>query len=119
MCSWKAWNAVVVNEEKGLWNQVWGNAGIDLPGTPKVGKWYRLKIVSTGNIISFYVDGELLFERKDDLHPSGGVSLWAYNAIVEFDNVVITGDEIPDMGPSGYVVQPQGGLTASWGVIKK
>ena len=114
MCSWIAWNYAVVN---GAWGEVWGK--IDLPGKPEVGKWYRLEIAAIGNTISFYVDGELLFERKDDSHPSGGVSLWAYDAIVEFDNVVITGDDIPDTGPSGQAVQPEAKLVTSWGAIKR
>ena len=45
--------------------------------------------------------------------------MYAYNAIVEFDNVVITGDEIPDGGPSGYAVEPAVKLATSWGTIKR
>jgi hypothetical protein len=116
MRSWKVWNEKVANR---AWLHVWGAEGIDLPGKPEVGKWYRLEIKAIGSKISFYVNGELLFERKDDRHLSGGVSLWAFDAIAEFDNVVITGDDIPDVGPSGYAVQPKGKLPTSWGAVKK
>ena len=119
MCSWKAWNDALAN---GAMVHFWGNAGIDLPGTPEVGRWYRLEIKVTGNKVSFYVDDELLLERRDDSNPSGGVSLWAYDAIVELDNAVITGDDIPNVGPSGYpnkyLVQPKSKLTSTWGRVK-
>jgi hypothetical protein len=112
MCSWKVWNDTLVN---GALLHLWGGAGIDLPGKPEVGKWYRIEIETKGNNISFYIDDEKIFEREDDSHPSGGVSLWAYDAIVELDNAVITGDDIPD----NLSIQPQSKVTTSWGQLKK
>ena len=58
--------------------------------------WYRLRIDVEGNNISYYIDDALQHQITDNLHLSGGVSLYAYHAIVEFDNVVITGPDIPD-----------------------
>jgi len=87
-------------------------------GPPQIDEWYRLRIDQKGNKISFYIDDELKNQSNDDLHPSGGVGLYAYNAIVEFDNVVITGDDIPDTGPSGYAVKPKAKLTATWASMK-
>ncbi|MDQ1318297.1 MAG: hypothetical protein QG588_1957 [Candidatus Poribacteria bacterium] len=90
-----------------------------LAGVPRIGEWYRLRIDQEGNKISFYINDELKNQSNDSLHPSGGVCLCAYNAIVEFDNVVITGDDIPDVDPSGYAVKPKAKLTATWGRIKE
>jgi len=89
-----------------------------LPGGPQLGEWHRIRIDVVGNEISFYIDDKLQHQRNDNLHTSGGVFLYAYNAIVEFDNVVITGDDIPDVGPSGYAVQPKSKLTSTWGRLK-
>jgi len=90
-----------------------------LAGVPRIGEWYRLNIDQEGSKISSYISDELKHQANDDLQKSGGVCLVAYNAIVEFDNVVITGDDIPDVGPSGYAVQPKAKLAATWGEIKK
>jgi len=87
-------------------------------GPPQIGEWYRLRIDQEGNKISFYINDELKHQANDDLHQSGGVCLYAYNAIVEFDNVVITGDDIPDAGPSGYAVKPKAKLTTTWASMK-
>ena len=58
-------------------------------------------------------------QRTDDLHLSGGIDLFAYHAIVNFDNVVVTGDDIPNVGPSGYAVEPEAKLATTWGSIKR
>jgi len=97
-------------------NNVWF---VQLPGGPNVGEWHRLRIDVVGNKISYYIDDKLRHQVKDNLHTSGGVNLYAYNAIVEFDNVVIKGDDIPNAGPSGgYAVQPKSKLPTMWGQLK-
>jgi len=99
LCNWWAMNNMKNKALIYAWQIV-------LPGGPQANKWYRLMINTAGKKISFFIDDELQFETEDSLHPSGGVGLYAYNAIVEFDNVVITGDEIPEAGPSGFAVEP-------------
>ena len=90
-----------------------------MAGGPQIGDWCRLRIDAVGNIGSYHIDGVQQFKRNDNSHPSGGVFLYAYGAIVEFDNVVITGDDIPDSGPSGYAVQPWARLATTWGSLKQ
>ena len=114
-CGWIAWNGINQNGER---LQKWGDGGIDLPGEPQVDQWYHLEIDAEGNNISFYIDGELVLQKEDEWNPSGGVGLWAYDAAVEFDNLVVTGEEIPDIGPSGYAVEPSAKLAATWGGIR-
>ena len=114
-CSWKVWGGALLNGQQIF---IWGASGIDLPGTHSLGKWYRLKVQTMGNEISFYVDDKLVHEHKDNFNPSGGVLLWSFDAVAEFDNVVITGDEVPDVGPSGYAVEPGAKLSTAWGWLK-
>ena len=66
-----------------------------LTEVPEIGKWHRIGIASIGDWISLFVDGELKVQQTDDLHSSGGVFLFANDALVEFDNVVIMGPDIP------------------------
>lgn len=89
-----------------------------MAGGPRIGEWHRIKLDVVGNIGSYYIDGEPQHRRNDNSHPLGGVFLYAYGAIAEFDNVVITGDDIPNTGPSGYAVQPKAKLAATWGWLK-
>ena len=111
-CMWHA-----LSQAKGkVHNEAWR---VMLPGGPNIGEWYRLRIDVVGDEISFCIDDELQLKRNDNLHLSGGVTLYAYNAIVEFDNVAITGEEIPDGGPSGYAVDPEARLATTWGLIKR
>jgi hypothetical protein len=100
------------------WRISWG-VGLPDAVAPQIGEWHRAEIKVTGIKISFYVDGELEHDVPDVRHSSGGVRLFAQHAIVEFDNVVITGDDIPDVGPSGHAVEPEAGLTTAWGWIKR
>jgi hypothetical protein len=78
-----------------------------------------VRIDVAGNSISYYVDDKLLHQLRDRLHSSGGVNLYAYNATMEFDNIVITGDEIPNTGSSGYAVKPKAKSAITWGRIKR
>jgi len=110
------WNARCNTTQNGNLATVWNQK---LPITPKVGEWYRPEIKAIGNEISFYIDGKLQFKRNDDLHPSGGVGLAVLDAIVDFDNVVIEGPDIPDAGPSGYAVHPKSKLATTWGRIRQ
>jgi len=112
VCSWKAGNDLKTK----VWAPAWL---VDLPGSPQIGKWYRLGIDAKGSEISYYIDGELEYQRDDSLHPSGGVCLSVFDAIVELDNVVITGDDIPNVGPSGYAVEPEAKLSTTWGSVKR
>jgi hypothetical protein len=115
-CGWKAWGTAVLNG-KGVF--IWGESGIDLGGIRQLGKWYRLEIKAIGDNISLYIDDKLVLEREDNFNPSGGASLWAFDSIVEFDNIIITGDGIPNVGPSGYAVEPKAKLSTTWGAVKR
>jgi hypothetical protein len=100
------WNARSNTTRNGVFDTVWNQK---LPIiSPRIGEWHRAEIQAIGNDISFYIDNNLQLEQKDDKHPTGGVVLVAYDAVVEFDNVIIEGPDIPDTGLSGFAVESKG-----------
>jgi len=94
---------------------------VPLPFDISEDTWYKLKVIAEGDHFEFYINDELIGSFDDDSRPSGTVWLEVRNAHVHFDDVVITGPEIPDGGPggvSGEPVEPQSKLVATWGRIK-
>lgn len=83
-----------------------------------VGTWYHLKVVADDNHFEFYINDELIGEFDHLAYPNGRIGLLVFNMKARFDNVVITGEDVPDSGPSGYGVEPQGKLAMTWGKIK-
>ena len=97
-------------------------------------KWYTLKIRSfpVGAITTLYeasVDDTPLceFELKTVVKEgkrlnTGGAALYGRNAEVRFDNVVITGENIPDLDMDEFVselsVSSRANLTTTWGKLK-
>jgi len=96
----------------------WENDGythFEQPAVPvTVGETYRLKIVMEGNTFQCFVDDELLVDMKDDFRDSGRVGFICYRSYPRYDNLLITGPNIPD----NLAVQSEGKLAASWGKIK-
>jgi len=90
---------------------------IPLPFTLSKDTWYELKIIVEGDNFEFYIDGKPAGEFEDNSIPSGKVGLYVRNAHAHFDDVVITGPEIPD-GGSWKTVEPKGKLATSWGKLK-
>ncbi len=111
------WNARCNTTRNGNIDTVW-NHKLPIP-SPQIGKWYRVEIKAIGNNISFYIDNKLQHEQKDDKHQKGGAGFVALYAIVEFDNVVIEGPEIPDAGPSGFAVASKSKIAVTWGQIRR
>ena len=63
----------------------------------ELGRWYRLKGVAHEDTFEFYVDGRLVASYTDDRMPTGRLGLMAAGAsVLQFDNVIITGDDVPD-----------------------
>ena len=79
--------------------------------------WYKLKVIAEGDHFEFHVDDELIGSFDDDSFPSGTVWLAVRNAHVHFDDVVITGPEIPGGGP-GFAVTSQSKIATMWGSVK-
>ena len=83
--------------------------------------WYELKVIAEGEHFEFYINDELMGSFDDDSYPSGGIELGVSNTHVHFDDVVITGPEIPDGGPGGVrmSVHQENTLITTWGTLKQ
>jgi len=71
----------------------------------KMDEWFEIKLTSVGNYIVGYVNDEKVGQLFNKPAPlSGGVSLGVFCAEARFDNVLITGNNIPN---NGRAVLPQ------------
>ena len=91
-------------------NDNWHNHYVKREQFPvEEGRWYNLRMTLAKDHIEAYLDNKLIAEWDDKSLASGKVGLRGYNMEARFDNVVITGDDIPDVGPSGCTtVEPRG-----------
>jgi hypothetical protein len=83
---------------------------------PKVGEWGKLKMVVKGDVIESWWNGEKILSLKDSSYKKGTIALMTYNQEVYFDNVRVSGKDIP-LSP-GEAVQPGGKVTTTWGCLK-
>ena len=88
----------------------------EAPYKPEVDKWHKVKLSFQGNTIKVFYDGKEMIDVKDNLYKNGTVALGNQDKIVHYDNVRITGPDIPDLNASS--VEPQDKLTIIWGQIK-
>jgi len=99
---WSNWQAVASANKKG---------GFD----HQLNRWYRLKGVANENKFEFYIDGELAASLSDLHYPTGRIAMYVYGLAAQFDNVVITGDDVPN---NASALAPQGKLATVWGQMK-
>ena len=97
----------------------------------KLSEWSTLKLSTYGKIVTFSINGKQPLKPIEIPAPkeaqkihlgfpdllSGGVGLGLTNYTARFDNVVITGDGIPDTG--GLPITPRLTLTTTWGSLKQ
>ena len=88
--------------------------------TPELDHWYTLKALAEAKHTEFYIDGDLVGEFDYREIKSGKVGLVVSNALVHFDDFVVTGPKIPDGGPGGasISVRQKDKLVTTWGGIK-
>jgi hypothetical protein len=84
----------------------------------EIGKWYHLKVTVQGDHYEFYVDGRKEIDIHDKTLESGGVGLAARAGVVQYDNVSIKGDAVPDSSLSVSPVSPQGKTAILWAELK-
>ena len=86
--------------------------------------WYRLKLTADGDEFQLYVDDELVLEYEDSTLAAGKVGFGGafHSTTIHFDDVVITGDDVPDMNLSAedmdFPVDPKAKSTTTWAAIK-
>jgi len=104
---------------KDIFIQAWLNCGPINSSTKdfnfELDHWYHFKGVANGNNIEFYIDGDLMLDITETHMPTGRIGLTANGCLAYFDNVVITGDDVPD-SPSAIASKDK--LATSWGQIK-
>lgn len=76
---------------------------------------YHLKVIAEENHFMYYVDDELILDVTDEVDPflKGAVGLGTFNCGASFDNLEVTGDNIPG------AVNQEGKLAVVWGTIKR
>jgi len=87
-------------------------------GTLKPGQWYRLGVAARGPLLSAYVDGNLVFHKRDDSLSFGQVGLYvADQGGAAFDDVFVGGERgvIEDFGGGRISWYAKGG---KWSVEK-
>ena len=83
---------------------------------PDVGEFHTLKMVCQGDNITVFYDGEEMISAQDNEHKKGTIALCVQNQIVYYDNIKVTGPQIPNVKLSP--VEPAGKLAATWGMIR-
>jgi len=81
-------------------------------------KWYRMKVEAKGKKYSLKIDGKKIHQFTGTRFESGRVGVGLGGAEAHFDNVIITGNDVPNVGPSGYAVHPKAKLTTTWGRLR-
>jgi len=115
---------VVVLQRGGVFNDVicerWFQGGwFDVAGvgTISIEEWHTAKIIADGNQYKMFVNDQLLCDATHNLPDAGAAVLLVKNAEVHFDNVKITGDDIPNKS-LGLPVESKTKLATTWGNIK-
>ena len=84
-------------------------------------KWYHLKLEVKGRKFILWLDGKVVLEHEDGVVNEGAVGIGLANYIARFDNVQISGPDVPDFKPPTWKeqsVQSHDKLIATWGAIK-
>ena len=81
--------------------------------------WAHLKLSVHGTIFTFWINGKQILEARDQQANflTGGIGFGLANYTARFDNIIITGDTIPNKGR--LAVTPQGKLATAWGDLKR
>ncbi len=96
-------------EVRGLGSKAW-----DL----HLDRWYRLKGIANDDNFEFYIDGKLAASLSDSRFPTGRVAIFAIGCVAHFDNVIITGTDVPG-NANIAAVSPLGKLASKWGQLKE
>ena len=90
----------------------------------KPSRWHHLKLSVHGNLLTFWINekqvlGPIVLKAIGIFpdYPNGNVGFGVTNYSVLFDNITITGDDIPEKGELS--VTPRAKLTTTWGSLKK
>ena len=81
--------------------------------------WYQLKASANDELLEFQVDDQVFIGRDLEPFKSGQVGLVVSNAQARFDDIEISGENIPNGGPGrARAVEGKGKLATTWAQIK-
>ena len=97
----------------------------------KLNKWSTMKLRVSGNMLTLSVDGKQILGIMEIPEPivvpglleefpeflTGGAGFGLTNYTARFDNITITGKDIPDKG--GLSVEPRAKLATTWASLKR
>lgn len=106
------WEGVIVPPNQWL-------RDVQTPFNAQLNSWYHLKSVMKEDTFKFYVDDVPVTSFNSRDIPTGRVGICIGGCVAEFDNIVITGDDVPYAGPSGlFSVKPKDKLPMVWAKLK-
>jgi len=102
----------------GVWGVFSVEDALTKPASLKEETWYTSRIIANGNQYEWFIDNQPMwkFEGKSVQLTYGAVGLYTRNCEARFDDVIITGETIPN---AVTAVSLQGKLAAAWGEIKR
>jgi hypothetical protein len=84
--------------------------------------WHHLKLEVGGRDFTFWINNKWIVEYQDNTYKSGMVGFGVANNTIRFDNVVITGPDVPNVTPPTWgvkrAINPKNMLAVTWGGIK-
>jgi len=83
--------------------------------------WHHVKLEAEGNKFTFWINDEEVIDYQDGTYQAGMVGFGVANYTARFDNVIITGPEVPDVMPPTWKkqpVNPRRRLATTWAQIK-
>jgi hypothetical protein len=83
-------------------------------------RWYTVRFETEDNHYRTFIDGKPIFEfdATSPDHAYGVPGFAVRNCEARFDNVIITGESIPDT-LNLAAVSPRSGLATTWGRIRR
>ena len=81
------------------------------------GEWMDVRIVVEGDTFQFFINDEFQSEQKGADYPTGRIGVWTWQSQGSFDDVTVTGDNVPDNAI--FAVDAKGKLTTTWGRLKQ
>jgi len=86
------------------------------PYKVEIGKFRTAKLSCQGDTIKVFYDGEEVISAKDSEHKKGTIALCVQDKVVYFDNIKVTGPQIPNVNMSP--VESREKLATTWGKLR-
>ena len=98
-----------------------GSGSVPFPFVAEENTWYDIKATVKENLLELRINGDVVGAAQDaEPLKSGQAGLVISNARVQFDDVAISGEEIPNGGPGkARPVDVKQKLISTWANIKQ